>query len=256
VLLCSRSVLSVSSVLLAVSGQNVALLAAGVLWLAGLFGIGRMGAELGALAAIGAYVLAVGAQPSVVRAGVAGALGSLAWLTARERDKWYFLLIGALVLLAWSPYNALDAGFQLSFAAVVAIFVLARRIEDRLEGYPMPDGVRKTAAVSTACGLATLPIVCLQFGSFPLYTLPANLLAEPAMPPLLGLSFAAAALHPFSSAAGAVPASLAGWCAAYIALCARTVGGLPFARLPSATALPLVALGAAAYARRRWRRAT
>ena len=42
--------------------------------------------------AIGGYVLAVGAQPSVVRAGVAGALGSLAWLAARPRDRWYFLL--------------------------------------------------------------------------------------------------------------------------------------------------------------------
>jgi competence protein ComEC len=241
--------------LLAVSGQNVALLTGGVLGLAGLLGIGRVAAELGALCAIGAYVLAVGAQPSVVRAGVAGALGSLAWLTARERDKWYFLLLGAVVLLAWSPYNALDPGFQLSFAAVAAIFVLAARLERWAEGYPIPDGVRKTGAVSAACGLATLPIVCLQFGSFPLYTLPANLLAEPAMPPLLALSFAAVALHPVSAAAGAVPAWLAGWCAAYIAGCARMFGGLPFARLPTSLALTLVSLGAAAYAWQRWRRA-
>jgi hypothetical protein len=68
----------------------------------------------------------------VVRAGVAGALGSLAWLTARERDRWHFLLLGAVVLLAWNPYNLLDAGFQLSFAAVVAIFDVAPRIERRL----------------------------------------------------------------------------------------------------------------------------
>jgi competence protein ComEC len=242
--------------LLAVSGQNVALLAAGVLGLAGVFRVGRVAAELGVLVAIGAYVLAVGAQPSVVRAGISGALGSLAWLTARDRDKWYFLLVGAVVLLAWSPYNALDAGFQLSFAAVAAIFVLAPRIERRLEGYPMPQWVRTTGAVSAACGLATLPIVCLQFGSFPLYTVPANLLAEPAMPPLLALSFAAAALHPFSNAVAWAPSWLAGWCAAYIAACARAVGGLPLARLPTSRALPLVALGAAAYAWRRWRRAT
>jgi len=45
-------------------------------------------------------------------------LGSLAWLTARGRDRWYFMLLGALVLLAWNPYDILDAGFQLSFAAV------------------------------------------------------------------------------------------------------------------------------------------
>ena len=79
--------------------------------------------------AIDRYVLAVGAQPSVIRAGVAGALGSLAWLTSRAPDRWHLLVTGAIVLLAWNPYTLLDAGFQLSFAAVTAIFVLVPRFE-------------------------------------------------------------------------------------------------------------------------------
>jgi len=82
--------------LLAVSGQNVALVAAGTLVLAWLLGIPRWLGQFGALASIGGYVLAVGPQPSVLRAGIVGALGSLAWLTARATDRWYFLLIGAL----------------------------------------------------------------------------------------------------------------------------------------------------------------
>src|SRR6185295_6851622 len=79
--------------LLAVSGQNVAFVAVGVLVLAALFGVPRLIAEVCALAGIAAYVLAVGAQPSVVRAGIVGALGSLAWLAARQRDRWHFLLL-------------------------------------------------------------------------------------------------------------------------------------------------------------------
>src|SRR6185437_1025886 len=63
--------------LLAVSGQNVALVAGGALMLAWLLGIPRWLGQVGALVSIGGYVLAVGAQPSVLRAGVAGALGSL-----------------------------------------------------------------------------------------------------------------------------------------------------------------------------------
>jgi competence protein ComEC len=124
------------STLLAVSGENVALVAGSVLVLAWLFGVPRLAGELGALVAIGGYVLAVGAQPSVVRAGIAGALGSLASLTSRVPDRWHFLLVSAIVLLAWNPYTLLDAGFQLSFAAVVAIFVLVPRFERILEGYP------------------------------------------------------------------------------------------------------------------------
>jgi len=67
------SVLPLSSTVLAVSGQNVARVAAGVLGAAWLLVLSRFVAELGAVAAIGAYVVAVGAQPSVLRVGVAGA---------------------------------------------------------------------------------------------------------------------------------------------------------------------------------------
>jgi competence protein ComEC len=242
--------------LLAVSGQNVALVAGSALVLAWLLGIPRLLGELGALAAIGAYVLAVGAQPSVVRAAVAGALGSLAWITARQKDRWHFLLLGAIVLLAWNPYTVLDPGFELSFAAVVAIFSLAPRIRRRLDGYPIPRGLADVVAVSTACGLATAPLSWLQFHAIPLLTVPANALAAPAVVPLLGLGLAAAAVAPVSGGAAATLAALNGWCAAYLAGCARLVGSLPFAQIRSdrgAVALAFAALLAGAYAWRRCR---
>ena len=64
--------------LLAVSGQNIAITAIGVVTVA----------------------------PSVVRAAVSGVLASLAWIVARPRDRWHALAVGALVLLAW------DADFR------------------------------------------------------------------------------------------------------------------------------------------------
>ena len=243
--------------LLAVSGQNVALVAGGILLFAWLVGVPRLIAQLGALAGIGAYVLAVGPQPSVIRAGIAGALGSLAWLAARESDRWYFLLLGALALLAWNPYTLLDPGFQLSFAAVAAIFTLVPRIRQTLEGYPLPASLAGVVAISAACGLATAPIVWLQFHAVPLLAVPANALAAPAVVPLLGLAFAAAAVYPVSPAISACIAWLNGWCAAYLAGCARLVGGLPFAEVRSgAGAGALLAVGTvtAAYAWTRCRR--
>jgi competence protein ComEC len=239
--------------LLAVSGQNVALVAGGVLFLAWLLGIPRWIGELGALAGIGAYVLAVGAQPSVVRAGVAGALGSLAWLTARQRDRWHFLLLGALALLAWNPYNVYDAGFELSFAAVVAIFVLAPRFERFLEGYPIPSGLRQVVAISTACSVATAPIVWLQFHAIPLLAVPANALAAPAVVPLLGLALASAAVYPIAPSISAALGWLNGWCGAYLAGCARLVGGLPFAQVRSGAAAAILAVGALVAATYAWR---
>jgi competence protein ComEC len=232
--------------LLAVSGQNVAFVAGGVLVVAWLLGISRLAAEVGALGAICAYVLAVGWQPSVVRAGVAGALASLAWLAARPRDRWYFLLLGAALLLAWNPYGVYEPGFQLSFAAVAAIFVLVPRLERILEGYPVPRGLTTVVAVSGACGVVTAPILLIQFGSIPVYSVLSNALAAP----VVGLAFSLAlltalldhVLPPAALAAGWVN----GWLAAYVAACARAVGGLPGAEVGSSTALALAATAAGA----------
>ena len=122
--------------LLAVSGQNITFLALGVLGLAWLLGIPRLAAEVAAIGAIAAYVLAVGWQPSVVRAGVAGGLASLAWLLSRPRDRWHFLALGAVVLLAWTPASLLEPGFQLSFAAVGSIFLVVPRLRVGARGLP------------------------------------------------------------------------------------------------------------------------
>lgn len=240
--------------LLAVSGGNVAVVAVGAAWSALALGLSRLVAESVALLAIAAYVLAVGPQPSVVRAGVSGALGCLAWLSGRERDRWHALLLGAVVLLAWSPYTLLDPGFQLSFVAVAAIFVAVPRLVSRLEGYPLPRLLRTPVALSAACGAATAPISYLHFHQIPLLTVPANLAAGPVVAPMLALALLGAALPPL----GPSLARLNGVLAAYLAGCARFFGGLPGAQIRSpagAAALAGIGLLVAAYAWRRGQRA-
>ena len=227
--------------LLAVSGQNVAYVVAGMLALAWLLGISRWIGELGALAAVGGYLMAVGWQPSVVRAGVAGGLASLAWLAGRPRDRWYFLLVGTAVLLAWNPYTFLEPGFQLSFGAVGSIFLLVPRIEAWLAGYPVPRGLATVLAVSIACGGVTAPILMLHFQAAPLFTVASNAVAGPVVAPLLGLALLSTALEPVLPEAAAALAWLNGWLAAYLAGCARFFGALPHAQLTSWKALAALA---------------
>jgi len=244
--------------LLAVSGGNVVVVAGGALGLLFLLGVSRLWAEVGAIAAIGGYVLAVGPQPSVIRAGVVGILGSLAWLLGRQRDAWHALVLAAAGLLAWNPYLLLDAGFQLSFAAVLSIFVLAPRIRRVLDGYPLPESLRACVAVSAACGLATAPVSWFQFHQIPLVTVPANAAAAPAVAPMLGLALVSAVAAPVARPLAVVLAQANGWCAAYLAGCARLFGGLPGAQIRSPAAAAALAAGvlvAAAYAWRRGDRA-
>jgi competence protein ComEC len=226
--------------LLAVSGQNVAYVVAGTILLVWTLGLPRWLGEAAALLTVTAYVLAVGWQPSVVRAGIAGGLASLAWLASRPRDRWYFLLVGAAVLLAWNPYSLLEPGFQLSFSAVAAIFLLVPWIGRRLEGYPLPRQLAEVIAISAACGLVTAPVLWLHFGAIPVFSVVANALAAPVVGPLLGLALAAAALQPVVPEAAATLVWLDAWLAAYLAFCARLVGSLPYAQVGSVEGLGLL----------------
>ena len=120
----------------------------------------------------------------------------------------------------------------------------------------MPDALREVIAISAACGVATAPVSWIHFHALALLTIPANALAAPAVVPLLGLAFAAAAVAPVSVGAAGVLAWLNGWCAAYLAACARLMGGLPGAQVRSTRGLLLLlacALLVAAYAWPRWR---
>jgi competence protein ComEC len=227
--------------LLAVSGQNVAYVVAGVLTLAWILGIARWAAEVGALAAVFGYLMAVGWQPSVVRAGVAGGLASLAWLAGRPRDRWYFLFVGAGCLLAWNPYSLLEPGFQLSFGAVGAIFVVVPPIEEWLAGYPLPRRLSTVIAVSLACGGVTAPILMLHFQAAPLFTVASNAVAGPVVAPLLALALVSTALGPWLPEAALALSWINGWLAAYLAGCARFFGSLPHAQLTSWRSLTALA---------------
>ncbi|HSS72327.1 MAG TPA: ComEC/Rec2 family competence protein, partial [Gaiellaceae bacterium] len=91
-----------------------------------------------------------------------------------------------------------------------------------------------------ACGAATAPILWLQFGSVPVYSLPANALVTPAIGPLLGIALVGCLLEPVLPTAALALGWLNGWLAAYIAACARVIGGLPFAQVGSTTAVCLL----------------
>jgi competence protein ComEC len=195
--------------LLAVSGQNVVLLVAAILVVCGCLGVARAPALGLAIAATVLYVLVVGPGASVVRAGITGVVVALAWLANRPAARWHVLAVAAAGCLWLDPRAVVEPGFQLSFVAVVAIFVAAPRICGWLEGTSCPARLREPLAISTACTLATAPIAWLQFDRVALAgSLPANLAALPAVAPLLWIGIAATLVHPLAPAA-AVPLALA-----------------------------------------------
>lgn len=243
--------------LLAVSGGNVALLVAAVLVLVWVAGGTRVGGHVCAVLAVAGYVGLVGPSPSVVRAGVAGVLASAAWLLSRPADPWHLYAAGLAVLLCRNPYDLLDPGFQLSFAAVAAILLLAPRLREALEGLPFLPGLRAATAISAACTLVTAPIGWWHFGRLNLIAaVPANLLALPAVPALLWIGLAAGLLAPVAPSAAAALAATGRLPGEYLLGVARLGAALdartqPY-ELPLAVALmTLLALAAARAVRAR-----
>jgi competence protein ComEC len=177
--------------LLAVSGQNVTLLALLAMPLLALLGMPLRTRIVWVLAAIALYVPLAGGGPSIVRAGIMGALGLLATLAGRRGSRLFAIAAAAALMLAIDPGVAADVGWQLSFAAVLGILLLAPPLREALAARIGSRGWRRSlvegAAVTVAATLVTAPLIAHRFGAVSAMTLPANLLALPAVAPAMWL---------------------------------------------------------------------
>ena len=177
--------------LLAVSGENVMLLALLAAPLLGLAGLGLRARLICVLVLIAIYVPVTGAGPSIQRAGIMGATSVIATLAGRPRSRAYAIALAALATLAWNPHVAASPSWQLSFAAVIGIALWTARIRDWLVGQGQASPARRAlaegAAVTIAAGLATAPLMAHDFDAVSVATLPANLLALPAVAPAMWL---------------------------------------------------------------------
>jgi competence protein ComEC len=236
--------------LLAVSGQNVMLLGALALPILAAAGAGPRGRVVAVLALIAIYVPLAGAGPSLQRAGVMGAAGLLALVAGRPASRLYALLLAAAATLVLNPLVVADPGWQLSFAAVAGILVLASPLRRGLAGMPgpiagLPGPLTEGIAVTVAATLATAPLLAHHFGSVSLASLPANVLALPAVAPIMWLgmlSIAVAQLSVLGSVATAVAEALNRVIGGLNTVPLRYVEGLAatFAEAPgAAVAVPL-----------------
>lgn len=192
--------------LLAVSGQNVAMVLAPVLGVAFLVRL-RPGVRfLLGLGTVGFFVLLTGGEPSVLRAGVMAALTLTGVLLGRPRSAPSVLAGAVLALLALDPGLARSVGFQLSVAATGGILALASPLAARLSFLPRALAVATATTVGAQAGVS--PLLLYHFQLIPGVTLLANVLAFPAVAPAMLLGLAAAGLGlvflPAGKAVGAV----------------------------------------------------
>lgn len=201
-----------TSHLLAISGLHVGVVL--VLTMAfSTFLLGRKGPYflLVPLLALWGYAVLSGMSPSVVRAAIMGTIYLAAVAAGRPRNVFPPLALAAGVMAGLDPGILRDLSFQLSFAAVAGIALLAPPMTDWLQdklrltherhsfAISLARGALLSAVVSLAATLSTLPLVAFHFHQLPTLGIPATVLALPALPPILltsALTVAANAVYP------------------------------------------------------------
>lgn len=126
------------------------------------------------------FALLTGFSASVVRAVVMFTFVALGRCLERKTSVYNAILASALFLLLLRPSYLLEAGFQLSYAAVFAIVwlqaYLQRPLLSRWKGL---DAITALATVSIAAQLGTFPLALYYFHKLPGLFLLANWLVIP-----------------------------------------------------------------------------
>ncbi|MGH3865827.1 MAG: DNA internalization-related competence protein ComEC/Rec2 [Pseudonocardiaceae bacterium] len=196
--------------LIAVSGENVAILCGAVLGLARLARLGpRTAVMVTGLVLVG-FVVLCRPSPSVLRAAVMGAVMLLALVLGRHRSAIPALCTAVLVLLLVDPALGGDPGFTLSVLATGALVLLAPGWAAALRRHGVPSGIAEALAVPAAAHVVTAPVVAGLSGQVSLVAVLTNLLATPAVAPATVLGVLAAVLGAWYPGAAVVVVHLAG----------------------------------------------
>ncbi|MBR5230996.1 MAG: ComEC/Rec2 family competence protein [Clostridia bacterium] len=161
---------------LSVSGLHVMLIVGLMIWL-----LDRMYAPPWVMLAavfllLVPYSLLTGAKAPVIRAGVLAGYQLYARVARRRWDAVTGCSLGALIILLFHPLQLFDAGFQMSFGAVLGMILLGDALRRGI-GRIRREGLRKviyaySVALCAALG-AALPVIC-TYNSFSLMGLLVN----------------------------------------------------------------------------------
>ncbi len=176
---------------IAISGLHLSLVAGvAFLVLRALLAIGPTAARVpaktvAALAAMGvalAYLFISGAGTATVRATIMLGLVLAAVIAGRRALTMRNVTFAALAILALDPVGVLRPGFQLSFAAIVALIGCYEGVRWRPDRARRPPFVRYAGALmltSVIAGIATAPFASFHFQQFAPLGILGNLLAVP-----------------------------------------------------------------------------
>jgi competence protein ComEC len=217
--------------LTAVSGANCAIVVTAVMLVGGALGVGRRSRVAVSIGVLVLFVVLVTPEPSVLRAATMAVIVLVALALGRPSSGVPPLCLSVIVLLALDPWLSRSAGFALSVLATGGLLLLTRPLASVAARF-MPRWLALAIAVPIAAQLACQPVLFLLAPQLTPYTLPANLLAEPAAAAVGVLGLVVCLLGVAAPGVAAVAAWLPWVPSAWIGAVARFFAAAPFAVVP------------------------
>lgn len=205
-------------------------------------------AAIGALLAGAGYLWLSGASVATERAFIMVAVMLVAILADRRAISLRTVSLAALIILIRAPEALMSAGFQMSFAATVALILVFdhwARIAPHLPALIRP--VAMLLLSSLVAGLATGPIAAAHFNRIAHYGILANLLVVPVMGiAVMPMGVIAALLVPLNLAGPAlwIMGKGCAWMLAIGGWVSGLDGAVSAVPTPPALVLPVLAGGA------------
>ena len=169
--------------LLALSGMHLGLLYGLLLKLLALIGNSPTAKRIRStviIAALWAFTIFTGCGVSILRAAVMFSLYEAGVLAGRRRNGLNALSLSAIIITVADPSAPSGISFQLSYAAMTAIFLIFPHLRAIVKTRNRISGrIADACAMTIACQATTAPIILLHFGTFAFYSLLANLLCSP-----------------------------------------------------------------------------
>lgn len=143
------------------------------------------------LVALWAYAFITGLSPSVMRSALMLTIVEIAWLFRRRSNGINSLAAAAVIILLINPLALWSVSFQLSFAAMMAIILVAQRMQQRIWlRSKVAQYIGGLLIMSLAAQIGTLPLTLYYFGQTSNYFAITNLVVIPAAFILLALGIA------------------------------------------------------------------
>ena len=167
--------------IMAVSGLHTVILSLFVFnvlfFLKGRFNIIRI---LITLTILWSFAFVTGLTPSVLRATMMFSFLQAGTLLKRPVNGINSVLASAFVLMLIRPSVIFDAGFLLSYSAVIYIIAFYKDLYQKLTfKYSLTDKIWQSAAVTIVAQAGTLPLTIALFNRFPAYFILTNIIIVP-----------------------------------------------------------------------------